>query len=157
MSAGCVSKNRRGLPCRAPVLEGCDRCYWHHPGKAAERKAAQSRGGRARHGRRMGAGTSGPVEIKNVADVIRVLTMAINDARDLETSVQRARTLGYLAGVALRAVEVGGLEERVAALEAMLRRRPAGDAQFGIRSVRHGDKIEDPDDGKELELAGLVA
>jgi uncharacterized small protein (DUF1192 family) len=37
-----------------------------------------------------------------------------------ENTGQRSRTLGYLLGLALKALEVGELEERIAALEERL-------------------------------------
>ena len=55
--------------------------------------------------------------------MIQLLVRAVNDLLSLENSVQRARTLGYLGGVAIKALEVGNLEERVAELERVLKGR----------------------------------
>ena len=65
----------------------------------------------------------GPVHLVAVADVIRLVERAVNDLLGLENSVQRARTLGYLGGVAIKALEVGNLDERVTALERVLKGR----------------------------------
>lgn len=121
----CGAKNRAGEPCAAFAGDS-GFCFFHDPGRAAECKAARSQGGRARHGRRLGAGGGAggaPVEIETVADVIRLLGRAINDALALENSIQRARVLGYLGGVAIKALEVGGLEDRVGELERVLKER----------------------------------
>jgi uncharacterized small protein (DUF1192 family) len=45
--------------------------------------------------------------------------IAVLDALSMENSMSRARTLAYLAKVALCMLEVGEMEERVAALEEM--------------------------------------
>ena len=42
-----------------------------------------------------------------------IIEGAIIDTLVLENSVQRSRTLGYLAQIALKALEVGELQERI--------------------------------------------
>ena len=153
----CEARNRRGEPCGAFACDGSVFCFMHDPGRAAECKAARSRGGRARQGRCIGPGSVEPVELQSVADVIRLLDLAVREAWSLENSLQKARTLGYLAGVALRAVEAGGLEERVSRLEEMLRTRSIVGANVRLRSATDGHKIAGQEDGKDVELAGLVA
>jgi len=111
----CKAKNRKGEPCAAYALSGSDFCYWHDPERAEERRAA-------RHGRKLGAtGDAGPVTLDTVADVLPILADELTAVLSLEKSVSRARAVGYLAGVVLRAFEVSELQERVAALEAAIR------------------------------------
>lgn len=82
--------------------------------------AARRRGGRARHGRQVGVtGDTAPVALTTLADVLRLLTTAVNDALLLENSLNRARCLGYLAGIWAGCYETSELEKRVAALEAV--------------------------------------
>ena len=38
-------------------------------------------------------------------------------------TLEKARTIGYLAGVALKAIDAGNLASRIEALESVLRRR----------------------------------
>lgn len=126
-SKRCKATNRRGEPCAAYACKDSDYCYWHDPDKAAERKAARRKGGLARHGRSIGVtGDPEPVAISSVADVVRLLEQAVNDVLRLENSIQRARAIGYLAGVIVKALELGELEERVAALEAALKANQRG-------------------------------
>lgn len=40
--------------------------------------------------------------------------------------MEKARTVGYLAGIALRAVETAGLEQRIEALEGIISQRRIG-------------------------------
>lgn len=121
----CKDKNRRGEPCGAWAVEHSDYCFWHDPILARARAAARRRGGQARHGRHIG--TTGapvkPVVIEDVGDVVKLLERTIGDVLTLEKSIGRARAIGYLAGVTLRAFEVGDLEERITALEERLEAR----------------------------------
>lgn len=66
-----------------------------------------------------------PLRIKTARDVLELLAEQIHLLRaDLSLgTVERARCLGGLAGVALRAVETADLEARLAALEAVLNAR----------------------------------
>jgi len=56
-------------------------------------------------------------------DVIDLLNRSVNDVLQLENSINRARCIATLAGVLIRALEFGELEERLAAVEAALKGR----------------------------------
>lgn len=55
-----------------------------------------------------------------VADIRRILEVAVLDTLGLENSIARARTLAYLATSAIKLLEVGELEERLEALESAI-------------------------------------
>ncbi len=66
-----------------------------------------------------------PTRLKTAADVLELLqeqTGLVRADADLGTA-ERARVVGYLAGVALKAIEVGSLAARLEELEAVLKRR----------------------------------
>jgi hypothetical protein len=66
-------------------------------------------------------GTTGdgePVNLVTLGDVLGVIQRAVNDALQLENSINRARCLGYLAGAWGQIYESSELERRVEALEA---------------------------------------
>ena len=115
----CKATNKRGDPCGAYSLLDSDFCFAHCPSKAAARKAARSAGGRARHGRSLGAVATGDqgVKLGSVGDVVALLQETVRDVLTLENSIGRARAVGYLAGIAVRALEVSDLEQRIAVLE----------------------------------------
>jgi hypothetical protein len=52
--------------------------------------------------------------------VRRILEIAVMDTLGLDNSIARSRTLAYLAQVSLKVVEVGDMQERLAALEAAM-------------------------------------
>jgi len=112
----CQATNRRGEPCQAYAVKGSSFCFWHSPERAHERKEASSAGGRARHGRSV-AVAGEPVRLASLSDVVSLLEQAVSDVLVLENSIQRARCLGYLCGVAVKALEVSDIEQRIVRLE----------------------------------------
>ena len=117
----CKATRKDSQPCAAYALRGSAYCFAHDPTKAAERKDARSKGGRARHGRSVAGGQGASVELRCLGDVVRLLERAMADVLVLENSVARARVLGYLCGIATRALQASELEDRIARLEDHLR------------------------------------
>mgnify|MGYP001209082720 CR=1 FL=1 len=115
----CKATRKDGQACCAYSLLDSDFCFAHDPTKAAARKAARSAGGRARHGRTLKTTSTGDqgVRLGSVADVVELLEGAVADLLALENSVARARAVGYLAGIAVRALEIAELEDRIGRLE----------------------------------------
>lgn len=115
----CKAPTRTGAPCRVACLAGKEYCFTHDPATATERRAARSRGGAARHGRSIGgAGDYAPVTIASVTDIVPLLARTINDCLLMENSLNRARTIGYLAIALAKVFEVAELDERLKVLEA---------------------------------------
>jgi len=115
----CTGTTKRGTACQNPVLPGRTWCWWHDPERAEDRKLARSKGGRARHGRKLGpVGEGEYVEIRDLGDVLRVLASELNVVLGLEKSISRARCVGYLAGIMANIYQASELEQRLAALEA---------------------------------------
>lgn len=118
-SLQCEAINKSGQPCQSPAGKS-GYCWAHDPSVAAERTAARSRGGRARHGRHirvLRAAGEAPITIETPSDVLKLLNVAIADTLSMEPSLNRARTLSSLAEAALRVFQATGLEERLKALE----------------------------------------
>lgn len=57
---------------------------------------------------------------QDALDVLWFYVQAVDEALDA-TALEKARTIGYLTSVALRAIEAGDLAARIEALEAMLK------------------------------------
>jgi hypothetical protein len=73
------------------------------------------------------AGTTLPVEfrLQTAQDVIDLLQEQIGAVRDEKKAktLEKARAIGYLASIALRAIETGNLAARLEAMEAVLKQR----------------------------------
>lgn len=67
------------------------------------------------------ASTQSP-ELRSAGDVCKLLSETIGDVRIGRLDPKIANTVGYLAGVLVRALEVGKIEERLAALEVVMGR-----------------------------------
>jgi hypothetical protein len=69
-----------------------------------------------------------PLRLQTARDVLALLEEQVNAVRDesAATTLEKARVVGYLAGAALKAVEVADLSARVEAVERVLKRRKAG-------------------------------
>ena len=63
---------------------------------------------------------------KTAADVLALLNEQLETLRQDASlgSVERAKAVGYLAGIALRAIEAGDMVARLEALESILKSRP---------------------------------
>lgn len=115
--ATCQAETQSGRPCRAPALAGSSRCFWHSPEAREQRVAARRLGGLRR--RRTSCAVS--VEIRTAGDVVELLGAEIGALLSrTEAGESRARAVGALCGVALRALEQGDFEQRLRALEEAL-------------------------------------
>jgi hypothetical protein len=66
-----------------------------------------------------------PFRLKTAADVVQLLEEQVEAVRvEPEAgTLEKARTIGYLAGIALKAIEAGNLAARLEMLEAVLKQR----------------------------------
>lgn len=88
--------------------------------KAYQRERARER--RAGLPRNTPITLEGPARVQTAQDVLDLLGLTIGEVREAEADVLvKARVIGYLAGVTLKAVEVAGLEARLEAIEEMLK------------------------------------
>lgn len=116
--SGCAGTNARGEPCGMHSLRDSRYCFAHAPERGAARAKARKRGGR---NRRVALAVEPPSKaplLRDIGSIQAQLEAALFNTLRLENSNGRSRTIGYLLGFALRALEVGELERRLAALEA---------------------------------------
>ncbi len=119
---GCRGVTRDDSPCGMAPLSHSEYCFAHDPRRGRDRAKARVKGGR---NRRTAHGTAPPQAapaLRTVAAIQGELERAVFDTLQMVNSSQRNRTLGYLLGIALRALEVGEIEERLAALESLVNR-----------------------------------
>jgi hypothetical protein len=95
----------------------------HDPEHAEEMAEARRLGGLRRRKEKAVEGAYDVGDLENVPEVRRLVKIAVIDTLSLENSIARSRTLAYLAGVALKALEVGEHEQRLEALEAAVKPR----------------------------------
>jgi len=113
--AQCEATNRHGQRCGSTAMVGRPFCFSHDPMHGVERQEARRRGGFRT--RTPLAGVEGHSTLCCVEDILALLEETLADTRLLENSAQRSKTLVSIALAALKALEIGELEERLEALE----------------------------------------
>ena len=114
---GCTALKDNGQLCHAPKLQEGEYCLMHSPEHAEEMADARRLGGLRRRREVAVSGAYEFIGLESVADIRRILEVAVLDTLGLENSIARARTLAYLAMTAIKLLETGELEERLAFLE----------------------------------------
>ena len=123
MRRQCAYRQPGGEPCRAAPLRDSEFCLMHSPDHAKEVQEARRLGGLRRKREATVVGAYEFDGLSTVDGIRRLLEVAVLDTLGMENSIARSRTLAYLAQVALRTLEVGDLEQRIAALEEIVRRQ----------------------------------
>lgn len=120
MKAGkrqCKHIKADGERCQAAALFDSAFCFFHDPDTTSERQEASARGGY--NGRIRVLPENCPnAEVQSAADIVRLLGETINQVRKGDLDPRIANAVGYLANVALRAIEGGDIEKRLTGLEA---------------------------------------
>ena len=118
MRCKALSKSS-GKQCRAGALPGHEFCFWHEPTNERERVKARKKGGKYRRVEHAGDPLTLPQTFATVEDVNKILDYVLAEVLPMSNSIARARLLLSIHDSFLRAIEIGELENRIAALEAM--------------------------------------
>jgi hypothetical protein len=110
------------VACRSFALPGGDACLAHDPDRAETARAARSRG--AVHANKLRAINGRRSRLETVPSLVAFTGRLIQDVMDGTTPAEIGRVVLYGISIQRHLVEVGELEQRVAALE---RRDAQGD------------------------------
>ncbi len=116
----CRATKPDGSSCQAAALPGSDFCFFHDPDRADDRREANAAGGRQGKTKTLDAAAP-DVKIESCQDVVRLISVTINQVRRGELDPRVANAVGYLANVLIKAVEQGDLEKRIEDLEAAVK------------------------------------
>jgi hypothetical protein len=100
----------------APLKDG-PYCWAHSPEHAEEAHEARRLGGLRKRKEATISAAYDFQGLETVADIRRLLEIAATDTLSMDNSIPRNRMLVSLVQVALHTLEVGDLEQRIAALE----------------------------------------
>ena len=114
MSKKCQSKNAEGKPCQAPVVGDTGLCFWHGGRPAAEVREAQSRGGGK--SRTLDPETV-TVDFSTPQNVTGLLANIAGWVLTGQVDARVANAAALCCSTALRGIEAGELERRIAELE----------------------------------------
>src|ERR1700732_2323475 len=121
-SKQCQANKQDGVRCEVTALSDSDFCFFHDPSTAAERKAAQSLGGKGNRMKTLDPGTP-DINIENSRDLLALMNVTMSQVRTGIIEPRIATTLGYLADITMRAIKQNELEIRITRLEAALEKR----------------------------------
>ena len=116
----CQAVKEDGSRCEAPPLVDGEFCFWHSPEHTEEVAEAGRLGGLRRRREKTVAAAYDLEGLDTIQQVRRLLQIAVMDTLGLENSIARSRVLAYLAQVAIKTVEAGAFQERLAALESAM-------------------------------------
>jgi hypothetical protein len=115
----------------------------HSPEYAEEVGEARRLGGLRRRREVAVSGAFDFVGLETVVDIRRLLVVAVLDTLGLENSIARNRTLAYLATSAIKLLEMGELEDRLASLEAAVHgQKSLPESVFNVDPVDSGFTVE---------------
>lgn len=118
---GCRAVTVDGVPCRAPVRAGAVFCGFHDPEHADAMRRGRRHGARERNrAPSMVASVEADLPVASARDVVRLMGDTVNRVRKGTLDPRVANAVGYLASVALRALEVGEFEGRLERVEAAI-------------------------------------
>jgi hypothetical protein len=127
----CEANNLNGEPCGSSTLIDSEFCFFHSPEMAEERQRASSAGGIKTVLKTLPA-TAQSTQINNAGDILGLIAETINHVRTGQLDTRIANCVGYLSGVALKAIEQGKIEDRIEALEIIVKNNNTR-AQKGFR------------------------
>ncbi len=112
----CIYIKPNGKQCEANAMADSQYCYIHNPDISQEEKTAtQSKGGLNRSPKINQS--LPPVKLEKTKDIMALLTETINQVRGGDLDCRVANSIGYLAGIAVKAYEISELEERLDRIE----------------------------------------
>ena len=117
----CCQVLESGEQCRAGPIAGLEYCFFHSPEHQEEAVEARRLGGVRRRRERVVSGAFDFEGLNSIPKIRRLVEVASLDTLGLENSVARSRTLAYLAQTAVRLLEAGEFEERLKAIEAIVK------------------------------------
>ena len=113
----CKGHRENGDECRAVPLRDGAFCLWHDPEHADEVTEARRIGGSRRKRERTVAVAYDFEGLTSTESIRRLIEIAVVDTLSLDNSVNRNRTLAYLAQSAIKLLDHGEHEDRIQRLE----------------------------------------
>jgi hypothetical protein len=123
MRRRCVFPRSDGQPCQMAPQHDRPFCFSHDPERAADAAEARRMGGLRRRKEGTIAVAYDLPGLDTVVGIRRLLDIVVTDAVGLDNGIPRLRVLISTAVAAMSLLKVGELEERLAALEAVIGHR----------------------------------
>ena len=121
----CLFTKEDGERCRARAMRDSEYCFFHDPATLERRRAARRAGGIERS-KKAAVLPADAVDcpLESVGHIVELLAQTINQVRKGTADPRVGNSVGYLAGIMLKALDIGELEKRLAKLESLVQRQP---------------------------------
>lgn len=130
----CRGLKQDGERCGARPIAGGRYCFFHAPGLEERRQEVRRAGGITRTRRIAVLPVDTPdAPLKTIGDVSALMAETINHTRRGQLDPRVANALGYLAGILLKSLEQGEIEERLMRLEALMGTKNSQAGEFEFR------------------------
>ena len=136
----CKARTKAGGACHAPAVEA-GLCFFHaNPEKLAE---LGRQGGQKNRRWPLDGGSLPHRSLKSINEVTGLLEETINRVRQGPFDLRAANVIGFLAGILLKALDSGRVEERLAHLEAVMTGKRGTDPElFDFTSAKESKHEE---------------
>lgn len=114
----CKTKTAAGQPCKMQAMKGKQYCFTHDPAQGAKRAQARKRGGENRFTPHFANASQLPADVSTLQEARQILAYTLAEVSGMDNSIARARVLLSLFDSFIKSIEIGELEQRIAALEA---------------------------------------
>ena len=127
----CTELTVSGRACRATPMTDQTYCFWHSPDTTDDLAEARRTGGYHRRKKRTVATVYGFSGLRSIEDHQDLLETIVVETMALENSLSRNGTVNRMLQTGAKFLELGDHEKRLAALEAVVRRRdePEGEIE----------------------------
>lgn len=112
----CIYENN-DKKCEANAMKDSEYCFAHNPETKDALHEAAIKGGSVPKKNELNLP---PISLKTVPDVISLVEDTVNRVRGGEIPVNVANCIGYLANIALRALEVGEIDEKLELINSLI-------------------------------------
>ena len=103
--------------CNSYPIAGDEHCFFHSEKTVEQRKQAVLAGGQSLKRNY----ENDEVTLRSTIDIVELIEKTINELRKNKTSTRIANTVGYLAGISLKAIEQSDIEKRMEVIEYALK------------------------------------
>ena len=117
----CQAITKSGHPCRAHALRGKKYCLTHDPESKNQMKVYARKGGQVKKKIQV---QLAPIKFEgDVKEILDLLADTVNQVRSNQMPPRTANTIGYLASVMIKALEITQLNERLVKVEKIVLER----------------------------------
>ncbi len=118
-SKQCKYNAEDGTKCKGYAITDSQYCLSHDPDKQEERLARAQKGGMAQEYQSLDLQLP-PLTVGSAGDIIKASIQLVNELRTGKVPPKIATTIGYLLGIALKAIEVSEVEQRIGTIERVI-------------------------------------